>query len=475
MLQAFLANPLYLVAAILCLTVCIFVHELGHFLAARWRGAKVPRFSIFGLGKPIWSRKWRGVEWCICWIPFGAYVQIPQLADLGDIEGGEEEGLDLSGPPMGFLDKFIVAVAGPAFNFAFALALASVLWVVGQESSAELATTRIGYVAPTIALSSGEKVPSPAAEAGLQFGDTIRSIDGKPTREWQDVLNAIVLGSGQTNGERTAVFVVERAGQEVSVTLKPKLATEEKVRRIGISPWSEIKIHAITPDTVGAGLGFQKDDRIEAVDGALVRSFATLNDRLLANAEKDLVLRVLRAGQPVDIALAKGTAAGLDQKFGLSFTTDTILVHTNPFALVGEFVQNTLNTLWSLINPRSDIGLSHMGGPIGIVSNFAQAVQAGPRVVLWLTIFINVALAIFNLLPIPVLDGGHILFGAFAKLRGRPINPEFLAKVQFTFFVLLISLMLYVSTRDVRREIRSAKSDRPAPVQEEKPAEPPAK
>lgn len=475
MLRTFLANPLYLVAAILCLTTCIFIHELGHFLAARWRGARVPRFSIFGLGKPIWSRTWRGVEWCVCWIPFGAYVQIPQLADLGDIEGGELDGVDVSGPPLGFLDKFIVAVAGPAFNFALALLLATVLWGVGQETSAELASTKIGYVSPTITLSSGDKVPSPAAEAGLQLGDTIRSIDGKPTTEWQDVLNAIVMGSGQTNGERSAVFVVERDGREATITLRPRLATEEKIRRIGISPWSNIQIDSITPDSPGAKAGFLAGDQIESFDGMPIRSFATLNDALLANANRAISIRVLRSGQPVDLPLAQGTATGFDEKFGVAFTTATILVHTNPFVLVGDFVGNTLNTLWSLINPRSDIGLGQMGGPIGIVSNFTQAVQAGPRVVLWFTIFINVALAVFNLLPIPVLDGGHIMFGAIAKLRGRPINPEFLAKVQFVFFVLLISLMLYVSSRDVRREIRSAKSDRPAPAQEVKPAEPPAK
>ncbi len=461
--DSLLSSPLAVAIGIVCLTACIFIHELGHFLAARWRGAHVPRFSVFGLGNPIIKRTWRGVEWCICWIPFGAYVQIPQLADLGEIEGGEADKNAPPRPPLGYLDKVIVALAGPVFNLLFALVLASVLWVVGEERSAEMATTRIGYVATTIKLSDGREVPSPAAQAGLREGDVVRSLDGRPTKEWQDILNGIVLGAGQIDGERAAVFVVERDGQPLTFTVRPQLATEEKVRRIGISPYVETKIHSVAADSPAARAGFQKDDRIEAIDGVLIRSFAALDEGLRKNAERAVTVRVLRAGAPLDLTLPTGSAGGMGAKLGLLFTTDFALVHTDPLTQVGGFIGNTFRTLGSLINPFSDVGLSKMGGPIGIVAGFTQAAQAGPRVVLWLTILINVALAVFNLLPIPVLDGGHIAFATIAKLRGRPINPEFIGKLQLAFFVLLISMMLYVSTHDVRRLRRDSR-----PAAEEK-------
>lgn len=465
--DSLLSSPLAILIGILCLTACIFIHELGHFLAARWRGAHVPRFSVFGLGNPILKRTWRGVEWCICWIPFGAYVQIPQLADLGEIEGGEADKDAPPRPPLGYLDKVIVAVAGPLFNLLFALVLATVLWVAGEERSAEMATTRIGYVAPTIKLSDGREVPSPAAQAGLQFGDIIRSIDGRRTAEWQDVQNSIVFGAGKTNGERTAVFVVERAGQPLTLTLNPQLATNEKIRRIGVSPYVEAKIHSVVAGSPAAQAGFLAGDHIDAIDGQSIRSFATLDEALRGNAARALVVRVLRSGTPLELTLPAGAAAGMGAKLGLLFTTEVTLVHTDPFTQVAGFVGQTFRTLGSLLNPFSDIGLSKMGGPIGIVAGFTQAAQAGPRVVLWLTILINVALAVFNLLPIPVLDGGHIVFATIAKLRGRAINPEFIAKLQFGFFVLLIAMMLYVSSHDIRRLRREPRPPAEEPAKEQ--------
>lgn len=472
MLQSLLSSPLSLVVGLIALTACIFVHELGHFLAALWRGARVPRFSIFGLGKPIVSRKWRGVEWCICWIPFGAYVQVPQLADLGDLEGGDAEDAEPAGPPLGFLDKVVVAVAGPVFNFLFALVLGTVLWIAGQELSADLATTKIGYVSPTLTLSDGRTVASPAAQAGLQPGDTILSIDGKPVRQWQDVLESIVMGSGNVDGARTATFVVERAGQTVRLTLNPELATDEKVRRIGISPYAQPQVYSVEPDSPGAKAGLQPGDRIDTVDGVPIRSFPALADSLRANATRPIVVRIERHGTGLELPFPVGLAADAGAKFGVAFSTETTLVHIDPFTQVAGFVRNTLRTLWSLVNPYSDVGLGHMGGPIGILVNFSHAAQAGVRVVLWMAILINVALGVFNLLPIPVLDGGHIVFATIAKLRGRPLPIEFIAKLQFTFFVLLISLMLYVSMRDVRRLARDSREPAAEKAPEPAPAKP---
>jgi regulator of sigma E protease len=461
MSETLLSSPLAILIGILCLTVCIFVHELGHFLAARWRGAHVPRFSVFGLGPVLFSKTWRGVEWCICAIPFGAYVQIPQLADMGEIEGGQAGSESVPLKPLRYRDKVIAAAAGPAFNIAFAFLLATALWIAGQEIGADQATTRIGYVSPTIKLSDGRKETSPAAAAGLQVGDIIREIDGNKVENWQDVIQGIIFGAGNSNGKRTCHLLIEREGRQLTLVVQPQLATDEKVRRIGISPYVEPKVYSVEADSPAAKAGFRAEDRIASVNGKPIHSFGELYDGLLAAGESQLALGVVRNRTERDVVLPAGSLTANASKLGMAFTTDTTIIHVDPFTQLGGFVSNTFTTLWSLINPSSDIGLSKMGGPIGIVQQFTKAAQAGYRPLLWLTILINVALAIFNLLPIPVLDGGHIVFATVAKLRGRPLPVEFIGRLQFVFFVLLISMMLYVSSQDIRR-LRREKPDTPA-------------
>src|SRR6185295_941528 len=153
---------------LLLFNLLIFVHELGHFLAARWRGLKIDRFAIW-FGKPIWKTKIGDVEYCLGSIPAGGYVSLPQMAPMEMIEGkGEEKKEPL--PPISALDKIIVAFAGPLFSFLLAIAFAFVVTFVGRPESESERTTVIGYV---------EK-DGPADKAGLKAGDRILEIEGKP-------------------------------------------------------------------------------------------------------------------------------------------------------------------------------------------------------------------------------------------------------------------------------------------------------
>ncbi len=198
---------------VLFLAARSFVHELGHFLAARRRGVRVERFSI-GFGPAIW--KWRGkdgVEYRLSWLPLGGYVALPQLADLSAIEGDTASNVAAL-PPVSYATRMIVFAAGAFFNFLFAFTLACVLWVIGQQTSEDLATTRIGYVVETIGLPDGSTVPSPARVAGLKVGDVIRAIDGETVRDWPDLLQTLVTSSGMAvDGRRQAVFTIERGGK----------------------------------------------------------------------------------------------------------------------------------------------------------------------------------------------------------------------------------------------------------------------
>jgi regulator of sigma E protease len=443
----------------------IFVHELGHFLAARRRGLKVERFSI-GFGPRVFGWRGRdGVDYRLSLLPLGGYVALPQLADLKGVEGDSTPPSDAL-PPISYADKMIVSVAGAVFNLIFAFILATLLWFIGQPSSAEQATTRIGFVSPTIELEDGSRITSPAVEAGLQIGDTIRAIDGVAVSDWQELMQTLVTGSELAlDGRRKAIFTIERDGAPRDVTVYPRLAGDERVRRVGIAPAYELIVHSVAADSRAARAGVRPQDRIAAIGAKPILNLQTYIDELTATAEQTVELQVRREGALVAVTLpARSTKPGDATDLGMALTTDSILIHENPVRQFTGHLAMTWRTLASLVHPRSDIGISKLSGPVGIIRVFHLAAQADIRIVLWFTILVNINLAVFNLLPIPVLDGGHMLFATIGRIRGRALPANFIASTQSIFVVLLFTMILYVSFFDVRRIARDLRPAEPAPA-----------
>jgi regulator of sigma E protease len=455
----------------------IFVHELGHFLAARSRGVKVARFSIgFGPRMFGWTGK-DGVEYRVSWLPLGGYVALPQLADMAAIEGENDFEDEL--PPVTYTTRMLVFVAGAVFNLIFAFLLASVIWIVGQPTTSDQATTQIGYVVSELENADGARVPSPASVAGLQIGDTLREIDGSPVDDWSDLLQTLVTSAGRTEeGRRYNIFTLERDGELMDVTVYPQLATDERIRRVGIAPAYELIVGQVEPASVGETLGLQIGDRIMALDDTRILNVQTYVDHLNLHRDRKIAVHIRRGEELLDFSLPPQPEAEQPANLGLRLTTDSKLVYPNPIEQFSNHVGMTFRTLASLINPQSEIGLSKLSGPVGIIRVFHLAAQADIRLVLWFTILVNINLAIFNLLPIPVLDGGHMLFATIGKLRGRALPPNFIMTTQSVFMMLLLTMIIYVSFFDVRRLVRDV-SDRPAAeeqVEEEssKPAGAPA-
>ncbi|HWZ95048.1 MAG TPA: RIP metalloprotease RseP [Opitutaceae bacterium] len=437
----------------------IFVHELGHFLAARWRGARVERFSI-GFGPKIFSWYRNGVEYRVSWIPLGGYVLLPQLADLGALEGKSTADVAKL-PPISYTSKVIIFLAGAVFNILFAFALACVVWLHGQPTSSEEVTTRIGYVSQTV--DDGTKAPSPASLAGLRIGDTIFAIDGQKVTSWSDLTQTLIMSSGRgSNGQPQNVFTILRNGQTLTVTLHPRLSGDEQIRRVGISPAYDLIVLTAPENSPGQRIGLKPKDQILSLDTTPVLNLSAWQDYLATHASQNIAIKILRDKAELTLTLPPRTEAKNPADLGLDFTTSSRLTHPNPVTQVADNIMMTFRTLWSLLNPHSDIGLSKLSSVVGIVHIFHSAAEAGLLAVAMFTILINVNLAIVNLLPVPVLDGGQIVFATIAKLRGRALPINIVAATQGVFLVLLLSMILYVNIFDVRRWVRDAREEKAA-------------
>ena len=459
----------------------IFVHELGHFLAARRRGVKVTRFSI-GFGPAIWKHTARdGVEYRLSWIPLGGYVALPQLADMAAIEGESDVEAEKL-PPITYTTKLVVFAAGAFFNIIFAFALATILWFAGRPAPEYLATTRIGYVIPTLKLADGSEAPSPAAAAGLKANDLIRQVDGRPVQDWNQFKSALVLGTGtQQDGQRVVRLGIERDGQLLDITASPQRSGDERFRTIGVSPAFATIIDQVAPGSPSAAIGFQPNDEITAIAGRAVTAPEVLFDYLRTHPNQPVQLTVLRHGQSVALTVPAAITGQPHPLTGLTQRTNFSLLRESPWTQISEIVGNTFRTLWSLVSPKGDLSFSNLSGPIGIGRGFWNAGQSDfpLRYALWFAILINVNLAIFNLLPIPVLDGGHILLATIAKLRGRPLPANFILTTQSAFMVLLLMMVLYVTVfGDIRRLVSDFKADasaKEAAAAQPKPTGTPAK
>ncbi len=481
----------FLFVAIFALGFTIFIHELGHFLAARQRGLIITRFSI-GFGPKLFGWKSNGVEYRLSAIPFGGYVALPQLSDMGRLEGNEtqensgtensdnrksawddfdedeNEAVPEPPPKISYADKMIVSVMGAVFNILLAFALSAILWFFGYDVTDAQLTTKVGYVAETVErwnplVEEGEEVTSPAKKAGLLPGDEIMAVDGSPVDDFMDIQNRIITGKQQTaQGRRLLNLTILREGQEKKLEIYPEVWGPEEIRVIGIGPKETFFIGELSPDMPAQQVGLQTGDQPVSLNGQIIHSFSQLVS-MLEKVKKDesVSLTVRQGGEhgnertfslvPVEKEILVAGVPSMRKMIGFRPEFKIVTTYPNPLTLIYSRVKDMYLTLTGLVSPASDVKLRNMSGPVGIVNHLSVFAKIGFKKLLWFVVFINVNLAILNLLPIPVLDGGHMLFATIEKVRGQPLPLAFLERAQMLFVALLFSFMLYVTFFDVQR------------------------
>ncbi|QSR83801.1 RIP metalloprotease RseP [Methylacidimicrobium sp. B4] len=428
--------------------VLIVVHELGHFLAARLRGIHVERFQIW-FGAALWEKEVAGVTYALGWIPAGGFVALPQMAGAELLEGKQAGGTDPL-PPAKPWDKILVALAGPAANVVLAFLFSLIVWVVGRPVSQSEATTTIGYVFPD----------SPAEKAGLQAGDRILQVDGHPVRRFQGMDDSAITWNIVRSEESEIPITVEREGKMLTLSVAP--VREERgflqrkgLRQILILPEETPTIARVFPKSPAAEAGLLPGDQILSVDGRRLRSPIALNDYVLKHPGKPLSLEVARAGRNRAVEIVPEvpvaeTVPRIGIQWDLAGTMS--IVHPNPVEQILLSVRAMTSTVTAMLSPRSDIKPQHLSGPVGIMRLYYLLFQSpyGWRLALWFSVLFNVNVALLNLLPIPVLDGGHILLSLAEWVRGRPLSVRLLEALQVIFATLIVGFILYVTFFDVQ-------------------------
>ena len=508
----------------------IIVHELGHFLAARWRGLVIEKFGIW-FGKPLWKKTINGVEYSLGCIPAGGFVALPQLAPMEVMEGKVETPREQL-PPISALDKIIVAFAGPLFSFGLACVFAVIVWQVGRPVGEAESSTVVGYVVDK----------SPAALAGVEVGDKILAVDGHPVTRFSGMGSDSVMWRIVRSEGKVIDLTIDRGGK--TLTLQPEAMIPEKthwwnrksLRQIGVVPYvsavvakvlpdsaaatagllpgdlilavNQVKLasgpegiydfaqaHPSTPlvltvqrqganldlpfDPTGVGVvsveknspastaGLQKGDLILAMDGEKVPVVASLIAYVGNHDGVPIRLSVRRNGAPIEITVTpevpvstpdplKRAKIGFvpEEGDGLLFQQmgRYTLAHPSPIEQLRAGMMSIVNTVDAVISRKSSVSVQHMGGPVMMMNAYYNMLSnpEGIRMALWFSVVLNVNLAMLNMLPIPVLDGGHITLAIIEAIRRKPVNIRILEFVQTGCALVIITFMIFIAFFDVQ-------------------------
>ena len=447
----------YVVPFLFVLTIVVFFHELGHFLVARWCGVRVLTFSI-GFGPELFGFNDRhGTRWKVSAIPLGGYVKF--FGDENAASVPDREVLDSMSEAEirdSFFHKSVarraaIVVAGPVANFILAIVIfATLALTLGKQ----VAVPRIDEVTPGTV----------AATAGFKPGDVVVSVDGKAMEGFSDVTRMIALNPG-----RALTFVVERGGERATLTATPQQREERdrfgNIQRLGVldisGPTMPARVVTIKPGSAAATAGFKPHDLVRAIDGKPVASFIDLRNVVAANPEKTLDFEVERESQRITLqatpsATNEKDPSGATKRVGqLGISggydpADTRSIHYGPIAALTNgvtetwfVVDRTLAYIGGVLVGRESV--DQRGGPIRIAQVSGQVATAGFVALIHLAAVLSISIGLLNLFPIPLLDGGHLLFYGIEAVRGRPLS-ERAQEYGFRFGLAVVLLLMIFAT-----------------------------
>lgn len=508
-----------IIKAVFVLSLIIFVHELGHFLAARKSGIIVERFSL-GFGPKLIGITRGETEYRISILPFGGYVK------MSGENPQEQEGKpgEFSSAPVSH--RIFVAITGPVMNFLLGIIAFYFLYLIGVEVPRSTQTTKIGYVADD----------SRAKVAGIQAGDRLISINDSKLNKWADITRRIF-----TSPEKEVQLTLIRDGEKVEIAVVPK----KKVKRglgeygeIGIFPRTDvmvgevstdladikkgdiiksingqpiyydedlyeiadknvgnevellllrdgkeieakleidlqIEIAGVQADTAAEEAGLEPEDKILTINDQPIRHYSELEEVIKSSPDQVIFLGIQRGDERITLSLSpriddesgvpiagfsynKGTISGI------SFTEPSDIEKYNIILALGKGIERSFRTIAEVFGVikdllTRDISPRYLSGPVGIVSITVRVASGGIRGLLFITAFISINLGIINLLPIPIADGGQILFFLFEKVRGKPLSIKKQLIIQQVSIVLLILIFVYITRNDIVRLFVKAK------------------
>jgi regulator of sigma E protease len=425
-----------LLSFIFVLGVLIFVHELGHFLMARRIGVRVLTFSL-GFGPKLLSFKRGDTEYCVSVIPLGGYVKM----------AGENPEETRTGAPDEFLSKskwqrFQVLVMGPVMNLALALVVMTfVLYQGATVAAVEDQPVIVGSVLPDY----------PAAQAGIQPGDRVISIDGEQVATWKDLPMAVA-----PKANRSIPILIMRDGRTMTVNVTPKAQGKYEIGDIGILPVLHPEIATVNPGEPAAEAGLQPGDVVLAAGGVKDIAYKPLLEMIKAHDSKPLPLEIKRGDQVLHITVTP-RKNGENARIGSQIYEVERKTITPTF---GEAIQLSAkqNWEWSVMILKTlgglfvgDTPVKQLMGPIGIADMSGTAATMGWIELFRLLAMISVNLGLLNLMPVPVLDGGHIAILALEGLSRRDFSMKVKEKMLLAGFVLLVTLMVTVIYNDLTR------------------------
>ncbi|MEM1383188.1 MAG: RIP metalloprotease RseP [Pseudomonadota bacterium] len=429
-----------IVPFLVVLSVVVFVHEYGHYIVGRWCGIKAEVFSI-GFGRPLfgWTDR-HGTRWQVAILPLGGFVRF--VGDMDPASAGRADESELTPEESNqafhnatLLSRSLTVAAGPAFNFVLAIIVFACLsmWL-GRASNEPV----IGNLEP------------PASESGLMIGDRVISVGGEDI----DAFSTMMAALARTDGEPTPV-VVERDGQRESVTM-----------RYSVPP----RVSTIRPGEPASRSGMLPGDLIIAINGDKITSFFELQVKTSdLEPETEILVDVERDGEPLQFSFTPTLlqrahpetgevqplptmGVTVENRSGIDSTRDAFPAHEavlNGANQTWRIVTGTLNYLGDMIFANADV--SQLGGPIRIAQVSSERAHEGVEEFIYLIAVLSASIGLLNLFPIPVLDGGHLLFYAVEAVIGRPVGQLAMKIGTVIGLSLVLLLMVFATYNDLSR------------------------